>query len=142
MTTISSSCTLISLSHSMLTHHQHHHHPHPHPFSNTEIQHSLQVIWVEMSDAGNAYPLGSLIRHLWFLARKPACGKRLTTNWSCTSPCVTSQVDKHKACRFDLLLSVVSDNKKCCFECPAFKVINVIARSIDQTVSEWRSLQG
>ena len=38
-----------------------------HPFPT---QHSLRLIWVEMSDAGNTYPLESLIRHL-VLARKP-----------------------------------------------------------------------
>ena len=43
-------------------------------------------------------------------ARNPACGNRLTTNWSWTSP-VKRQVDTQSACRNDLLLAVASANK-------------------------------
>ena len=44
-------------------------------------------------------------------ARNPACGNRLTTNWSWTSPRVKRQVDTQSACRNDLLLAVASANK-------------------------------
>ena len=44
-------------------------------------------------------------------ARNPACGNRLTTNWSWTSPRVKWQVDTQSACRNDLLLAVASANK-------------------------------
>ena len=43
--------------------------------------------------------------------RNPACGNRLTTNWSWTSPRVKRQVDTQSACRNDLLLAVASANK-------------------------------
>ena len=44
-------------------------------------------------------------------ARNPACGSRLTTNCSWTSPRVKRQVDTQSACRNDLLLAEASANK-------------------------------
>ena len=38
--------------------------PHLPHLSIPQTQHSLRLTWIEMSDAGNAYPLGSLVRHL------------------------------------------------------------------------------
>ena len=68
-----------------------------------------QCIWYVLQPMGMLIHWGAWSGNCVF-ARNPACGNRLTTNWSWTSR-VKRQVDTQSACRNDLLLAVANANK-------------------------------